>query len=387
MNLLVDFISENRLMAITSNLEKIVYNIDNIPLLKESIVKQRKSNLNTGGAITILGRWIIVYTSNMQDDENTIMYFIDFRTEIDENAMGDILSKNTINGIKRLQFQYDKVFTPRHDNVELQYAPSFPQNLIKEWEDELCINFAIALARKTGWILHTDAWINSTDQNENVPEEDRVHLRVYVGDNLDNIFDVQGIKNIQDFSSKIISPLAIKNARTPKGSISTTVYTESQLFGLSLAVKPNETKISKAIEAIEGNKMFLESVPKRQYPIIPAHTAAKFSYGLCAPFAEALHNHTKMPVTAMIATKYTPQYELSRLGYIHSFILHPNGYGEDSWGKQTINQIAERFGVAEYELSENEHIQAVMRLKSNSVDRYEEAYKEAEQIIKEYWLA
>ena len=386
-NLLVDYISENRVRAVTNNPDKVTYNLDIIPELKENVAKQAKTNRDAFSVITVSGRWLIVYTANTQDDENTVMHFVDFRIEIDENTMGHIFSMNTINGMKSLQLRYDNVFTRRYDTVELQLAPSFSQDLIKEWESELGINFAIALARKTGWILHTDAWINSTDQNESVPESERVNLRVYVGDNMDNIFDVRGVMKFQEFYNTIIDPLAKRKAKLPKGSVSTRFYTEEQLFELPLGVKPDETKISKATAAIEDNKMFVESITKRQHPLIPAHTASKFTYGLCGPFAEALHALTKLPITAMVATKYTPQFENSRLGYIHSFILHPDGHGEDSWGKQTIEQIAERFGAAEYELSEKEHTQAVDRLKSNSAERYEDAYKEAENVIREYWSA
>ncbi len=387
MNLLVDYISESRVRAVTTNPEKIVYNLNYIPELKQSIDKQAKTKQDAFSIVTVVGRWLLVYTANTQDDDNTVMHFIDFRVEIDEDNIGDIFSTNTIHGMKSIQLQYDNVFTPKLDTVELQLAPSFPPHLIKEWESDLCINFAIALARKTGWILHTDAWINSIDQNESVPEGERVNLRVYVGDNLTNVFDVQGITDIQGFYNNVIQPLAVRKAKTPTGSVSTRFYTEAQLFELSLGVKPDEAKISRATEAIEDNKMFVESITKRKHPLIPAHTAAKFTYGLCGPFAEALHAFTKLPITAMVATKYTPQFELGKLGYIHSFVLHPDGHGEDSWGKQTIEQIAERFGAMEYELSEVEHTQAVNRLRSNSADRYEQAYKEAEQVIMEYWDA
>jgi len=384
MDLLVDFINEQGVMAFASNPDKIIYNLNLIPPLKQNIAEQKKIRKDAFSAISVAGRWIVVYKANVEDNENTMMHFIDFRIDIDSQSTNEIFSTTAINGIKTIQNQYDDIYTPKHDTVELQLTFPFSNSLIKDWENDSCVNFSIALARITGWIIHIDSWVNTQDPEENTPEKDRVPLRVYVGDNLDNVFDVRGIMKLQKFCQSIIEPLAIINAKSASGSVATKIYSEAELAGLPYNFKPNESEIVKAIDAIKSNHSFLDCISKRQFPNIPAHVAAKFTYGLCAPFAEALHELKELPIAAMIAIKYTPQFELSKLGYIHSFVLHPDGSGEDSWGKQTVEHIAERFGVAEYELSSTEHEQAVGKLRLNSLVKFDEAYNEALELISKY---
>ena len=41
---------------------------------------------------------------------------------------------------------------------KIKQREGFPPKLIEEWEADDCVNFAVALARLTGWLLHVD-WI------------------------------------------------------------------------------------------------------------------------------------------------------------------------------------------------------------------------------------
>lgn len=259
----------------------------------------------------------------------------------------------------------------------------FSRMQIIDWEHDYCTNFAIGLARITGWLIHVDYWVNSSNPRDDIHESEMVQLRVYVADNMDNIFDVRGIKKLQDFCKNIITPLATKHAKNSVGGIKTRYYSESRLSELPLKIRPNESKILKAMSAIQNNQSFLSKIPSRRKVDIPADIAAKFSLGWCVPYAEALHSVTKFPIKALIAIKNTPQ-NGSPLGYLHSFVMHPNGNIEDSWGIQTISHLAKRFDLLEYEISEVEHINIAEKIKANSPQKFIQAYEEAEVILRKY---
>ena len=63
----------------------------------------------------------------------------------------------------------------------------FPDYILRDWEASDGVNFAVALARITGWLLHVDWW-TPTDNKEAV--ENMKSLRVYVGNNSNHIYDV-----------------------------------------------------------------------------------------------------------------------------------------------------------------------------------------------------
>lgn len=69
----------------------------------------------------------------------------------------------------------------------------FTSDQIRNWENKDGVNFAIALARITGWLLHVD-WL-TIDQHAKV--KDMTPLRVYVGIDTDYIFDFNGKKHIR----------------------------------------------------------------------------------------------------------------------------------------------------------------------------------------------
>ena len=78
--------------------------------------------------------------------------------------------------------------------AKIKQRVAFAPHLIAAWEAEGCVNFAFALARLTGWLLHVDWWTPSTDYTVDTPIEQMRPLRVYAADNHDLIFDVRGVK-------------------------------------------------------------------------------------------------------------------------------------------------------------------------------------------------
>lgn len=262
--------------------------------------------------------------------------------------------------------------------AKLKQRMAFSPQLIAQWEADDCVNFAIALARLTGWLLHVDWGTPSREQNIGAPMELLKPLRVYVADNYDLIFDVRGIRHIDEFNNKIIRELA---TRTRSASVSTRFYEESMLASLPLRAQPHEARIKLATEEILKNPHYVAGIPCRTPPFIPAYKAAHFTFGRCAAFAEAMSKFASLPPIGLIATRYSPQFSGTRPGYFHSVVMHPDGIAEDAWGKASLTAIARRFGAIEFTSSHIEHIRVIENLKRSSPDLYNSALDEATEII------
>lgn len=268
--------------------------------------------------------------------------------------------------------------------AKIKQRAAYRAELIDAWEAEDCVNFAIALARLTGWLLHVDWWVPSTDHSAEISIDQMKPLRVYVADNHDLIFDVRGVKSILDFNEGTIAPLA---RRYGAGGVRTRYYEEAALSSLPLRSLPDGTRMAEATAAIKANTYFLAAIPPRQPPFIPAYKAARFTFGRCAAFAEVMQELTGLEPTALLAVRFSPQFEGTRrtaTGYFHSVVLHPDGSAEDCWGKAPLHEIARRFGVLEFKTSNDEHRIVVNNLKSSSSDLYEEALQDAMAVVQRY---
>lgn len=266
-------------------------------------------------------------------------------------------------------------------NKKTQKTNQFPEYIMQKWEASDCVNFAIALSRITNWILHVDWW-SPTDNKEAV--ENMTPLRVHVGNNLNHIYDIRGKQTISTYTNNILTPIYKKRAGKT-GGIVTRYYSEQKLLDLPLRIKPDELKINEAHEFIVNNKLFLSKIQLRGEPLVPAHIAAKFTFGYCNPFATALFELKGYKPIALIAKEYNKTFNLSELGYVHSFVFDQNNNSIDIWGKDTIDNIALRFGVTKYELSENEHFAVNDRLKKNYPEKYNKIYEESVAIISEFF--
>ncbi|WP_137922573.1 hypothetical protein [Hydrogenophaga sp. 2FB] len=268
--------------------------------------------------------------------------------------------------------------------AKLKQRTAFAPALVNEWEAEDGVNFAVALARVTGWLLHVDWWVPSLDPDNNVPLEDCKPLRVYVADNGSRIFDVRGNRSLGDFIHRTIRPIAMRHGM---GGVRTRYYAESALATLPLRCAPDPAKINSAAKAIEANTAYLASIPKRLAPCVPAAEAAVYTFGRCAAFAEAMRVLTGLDPVALLAIRFEPGAEGTEHGadgYVHSFVLHPDGMGEDSWGKADVREIAQRFGVVEFRLSREAHGRVVSNLQRNSPELYETAFAKAKELIQTY---
>ena len=160
--------------------------------------------------------------------------------------------------------------------AKLKQRAAFAPALVEEWESEDGVNFAVALARVTGWLLHVDWWVPSLDPDNNIALENCKPLRVYVADNGTRIFDVRGNRSLGDFIHRTIRPMAVRHGI---GGIRTRYYAERWFAMLPLRCAPDPDKIGAAVNAIEVNTPYLASIPKRPEPCIPAHEAAEYTLG------------------------------------------------------------------------------------------------------------
>ncbi|WP_342051333.1 MULTISPECIES: hypothetical protein [unclassified Cupriavidus] len=262
---------------------------------------------------------------------------------------------------------------------------AFARNLIEEWESRDCVDFAVALARRTGWLLHVDWWSTSSQRPSDDCEETNFRpLRVYVADNADLIFDPRGVMSIFDFAERIVRRQA-RDRGFNNGGVLTRFYAEERFAELPLRYQPDEKGVTKALAEIERHPTFLARIPSRNLSGIAAHHAARFSFGLCAIFAEAMRDHAGLQPTALLAKRFLPGWQgtqVSERGYFHSIVLDSDGAGQDAWGKASLSDIALRYGVAEFETSEEEHRRVVQRLKQNTPDLFAKRYSEAISLIR-----
>lgn len=272
---------------------------------------------------------------------------------------------------------------------KIKKREGFPIKLIEEWEADHCVNFAVALSRLTGWLLHVDWLVKSHPPYDDVSDDELTPLRVYVQDNREGIFDARGVKTLVEFHESTIAKRATKilSALRVNGGVLTRFYAETDLATLPLISLPDESKIVQAIEAIKANLVYLNAIPAKPQSRIPAHDAARYTFGRCVAYAEALHELTGLQPVGILGKKFSPLYnatERSSDGYVHSIVLHPDGMGEDAWGISSIQDIAGRFGAVEFEVSYDTHREVIQNYRRTSNDRYETELKVARQLITQY---
>lgn len=130
MHFLIDFINPQGSIAFTTILDKIKNNLSLIESLKKSVDELKKTKTGPFTSITVYGRWLILYQAIPTSDDETMMYFVDFRIDLDSSESAQVFSQNTLNSFKTLQSRYDSVFQPKHDTAELTYAEPY-EKIIK----------------------------------------------------------------------------------------------------------------------------------------------------------------------------------------------------------------------------------------------------------------
>jgi len=117
----VDFLSDQSVFAIVDKLEKITANLDKVEPLRTNINQKRKNAIKGVSVVTVYGRWIVVYIENILNQEDTQMYFFDFRFDIQQLVEG-MFSESVANSILTTQARYDEAFKDKYDTAELTLA-------------------------------------------------------------------------------------------------------------------------------------------------------------------------------------------------------------------------------------------------------------------------
>jgi hypothetical protein len=168
-----------------------------------------------------------------------------------------------VNGIPLAGWKVEQSLEDILGESKRKQARSFSEDQIKGWEATDCIDFAVALARRTGWLLHVD-WITDRPPSESgeIDYSRHIPVRAYVADDADTVFDARGIKPIRLFNETVIRPYAA--GRVPSGyqaaGITTRYYSEERLGALPLRFQPDERRVELCTAAIEAKPAFLEAL-------------------------------------------------------------------------------------------------------------------------------
>ena len=122
MYLLIDFMNPQGSRAFTSNLDKIKRNLDLIKPLKSLLEQHKQTRKGAFSIVTVFGRWLVVYSADVTNDEEEIMHFIDFRVDLTDDAGQGLFSDNTLRNMIELQTRYDSAFSDKMDTIELTFA-------------------------------------------------------------------------------------------------------------------------------------------------------------------------------------------------------------------------------------------------------------------------
>lgn len=120
---LADYIHPQKLMGYTTEIGKIKANLGLIKPIADIVAEKNATGQGKPYTqMTVSGRWIVVYTANGVNDDDTMMYLTDFRVELESSAISHMVSANTLGNMKVLQFRYDGVYKDTMDVFDLTYC-------------------------------------------------------------------------------------------------------------------------------------------------------------------------------------------------------------------------------------------------------------------------
>ena len=144
---------------------------------------------------------------------------------------------------------------------------AFSPTQIGEWKLDHCVNFAVALARLTGWLIHVDWLSDDPTPDDERPVAKMTPLRVYVGNDSEKVFDVYGIKTFYDFNQHTIRPLAIeRKALDLTMRRRHRILWRRKLATLPLRSAPDDAKVLNAMAVIRSVPAYLTAIPERSWP-------------------------------------------------------------------------------------------------------------------------
>jgi hypothetical protein len=256
----------------------------------------------------------------------------------------------------------------------------FPAGFIARCEQNGCLHFAVAMSRITRWPLH------AVEQAPNsfAPQVEKgvtitVH-RLVAMDDIGTAFDVTGIQPVARYIGGIIARLNLPPQFT---GVTMTSEERFRTDRFHLPAAWNEGEIEFCRQEILRNKAFLDLVTPRPEPVLNGHDITRYAHGGCITYAAALSRLTGLPAVTMRASRPLSPTPGGPEPF-HALILHPDGQGEDAWGKAPLGRIAARYNMAAWRFDHAE-VEARMNkvLADLGPDQFERDLREAVAIIEE----
>ncbi len=228
----------------------------------------------------------------------------------------------------------------------------FPDEIIADCENSLCVEWAVAFERITGWPVH-------------LIHIAKTPLRAYCEDDGRWCYDVRGMMSPLrhgDIVKPLVNPDDWPDSAFIDGAERTRLKIGMACVGADrleeYGIGADERRVEQCEAWIRNNATYLSLVPTRPKPWATARDIARYSFGGCVVYAEALARITGLPAVTMTAVGTTPGIQL-RGGGFHGAVQHPDGTLEDIWGRFPVERVAARYGMLDWEISQAPHDQMV----------------------------
>jgi hypothetical protein len=262
--------------------------------------------------------------------------------------------------------------------ITTQGAGRFSAEFISFCEAEGCLSFAIALSKITNWPILGLV----------LAKDDAVVHRLWCEDDASEwCFDVRGILGPSRWQTLIAHVLQTRLGPRARSdlAVETKVFSERALRS-GKSVLPgvwDDHAIERCAAIIRANVAYLAAMPRRPQPVMPTDMIGEYAFGNCSIYAEALSQHAGLPAVAIEPVVMLPGVEVDGLGF-HSVVLHPDGEGEDIWGKQSLRRIARRYGMAEWRLNAETHRKIQDEVAAEDPTAFDTMMRAAETLIREH---
>lgn len=120
----VDYLNEQSILGFADSPDKVEANLKLLPDFAKGIEQQRPRATMAFVVINTVGRWLIVYREQVRNPVKKMMYFIDFRYEVDEVIKG-IFSGPLAESILARRSEFDESYQKATDTVELTLAEPY----------------------------------------------------------------------------------------------------------------------------------------------------------------------------------------------------------------------------------------------------------------------
>ena len=224
----------------------------------------------------------------------------------------------------------------------------FSAEFVSACEASLCVDWAVAFERITGWPVH-------------IVHIAKLPVRAFCEDDGRWVFDVLGMMSPIRHGD-IVGP-RVKDREWPEAAFIDGKARTKLKIGIACVgadrlqdydLKADEQRVAACEIAIRANAAYLGLVPERTKPWAAARDIARYSFGGCVVYAEALSRITGLPAVTMTPLGMTPGVQM-RSGGFHDALLHPDGTLEDIWGRFPAERVAARHGMLDWEISAEPH--------------------------------